>query len=265
MPDDAREDRSARRRRWVEIGVTSLWMLNVGLLVGACVWVLLDGRFGQAVSAATAQLMHLVRGGERALQPELGYRVAGLLALASAGLVTLLAIAAALVVGPARHRGVRSWLALTAVVAGWLGLLTAWPDLAWQGKQWRLARQLAAFEPTADVLRKSWPDNDGQLPEVGAFMAYPQPRPTMLLMLTPPAGRPAENRYSAIERSPAGALRFELTGDESGDWLEWHPAGSEPASFIGGLQGDYQLLRSAALGDGWYATRYRVAELPIEN
>jgi hypothetical protein len=249
----------ARRSRRFEIGVTALWMLNVALLLGAGVWILLDGRFPQGVTDFRAHASSLLRApGAEAPKSDVGDRIAGLYAIALGGAATLLLIAAALVIGPPRHRRVRSWLALTALVAGWLALAVAWPDLAWQGAQWRMARQIAAFEPAATSLRTDWPADDDQRDAVGAFMAYPQPNPTMLLLLAPKEGA-AGRRFSAVERSPAGALRFELMGAESGDWLEWHPTGSVPQSFISGLRGDYQLIRAAPLRDGWYAARYRNA------
>lgn len=247
--------------------ITAMWLLNIALLIGALVWNFCDNHFSQIASS-------LARSGVGITDPDVPAplsllnsrgRTFGFIAIVFGFAGSLGVILTSLLVGPSKHRRVSSWLALTALVACWLALIVGWHDLAWQGKQWRLARQVAAFEPAAEALRTAWPDNDGQRPEVGVFMAYPQPDPKMLLMLTPPAGRSPLEHFSAVERSPEGALRFELTGDESGDWLEWHPPGSQPASFIGGLRGDYQLQRSTALGDGWYASRYRVAELPIEN
>lgn len=255
----ATSDVRASRVRRFEIGVTALWALNVALLIGACVWILLDGRFSQGVSDFRIQLASLLRQpGEELPAAEAGDRVAALYALVASGVASLLVIAGALVIGPAKHRGVRSWLALTALIAGWLALAVAWPDLAWQGTQWRLSRQIAAFEPAAASLRENWPTDDDQREAVGVFMAYPQPNPRMLLLLAP-KDVAARRLFSAVERSPQGALRFELMGAEAGDWLEWHPPGSAPQSFIGGLMGDYQLVRAAPLGNGWYAAHYRNA------
>ena len=68
----------------------------------------------------------------------------------------------------------------------------------------------------------------------------------------------SSNAISAIERSDAGGLRFELADGDAGAWLEWHPAGEAPASFVGGLQGAYELVRASDLADGWFLARYRV-------
>jgi hypothetical protein len=238
-----------------------LWALNVALLVGACTWILLDGRFGRTASLLGGATIFGLKAGE--IDPVIDdvsdWRFLGVRTLSLAVIVTLTNLFFALIFGPAKFRRVRSWLALTALVAGWLALAVGWPDLAWQGKQWRLARQIEAFEPAAASLRQDWPADDGRREAVGAFMAYPQPNPTMLLLLAPPEDDGAKRLFSAVERSPEGALRFELMGGDEGDWLEWHPAGSVPQSFMGGLQGDYQLRRTAPLRDGWHVSRYRSA------
>jgi hypothetical protein len=83
-------------------------------------------------------------------------------------------------------------------------------------------------------------------------MAYPQGKPRMLMMLkseTSPA-------VSAVERADDGTLGFELRGDQSGAWLEWHPAGSTPRAFVSGLESKYDFRRAAPLGRGWYLVRY---------
>ena len=76
------------------------------------------------------------------------------------------------------------------------------------------------------------------------------------MMLQDPTG-PDSAEFSLIERDPSGGLRFALSGAERGDWLEWHPAGHAPQSFIGGLEDRHELLQAAALGDGWHLARYQ--------
>ena len=62
--------------------------------------------------------------------------------------------------------------------------------------------------------------------------------------------------FAAIERSPEGALRFDLAGNDDDAWLEWHPPGSAPASFTGGLDTGYSLQRATQLGGGWFLVTY---------
>jgi hypothetical protein len=171
---------------------------------------------------------------------------------------SLLAIAAALFFGPHQHRRTRSWLAFTALIALWLTLVIGWRDVAWAGQRWRIGRQVAALEPVAAQLRKSWPDNDGQLPLLGPFMAYTPPDPQSLLLLKRTPLPNSKVTFTTIERSPAGGLRFEFADDETGAWLEWHPPSEAPASFTSDLETRYELVRSSPLGDGWYLTRYAV-------
>jgi hypothetical protein len=63
-------------------------------------------------------------------------------------------------------------------------------------------------------------------------------------------------QVSAIERADDGSLGFEIRGEQPGTWLEWHPPGSQPATFVGGLDDDHDLNRVSPLGDGWYQVRY---------
>jgi hypothetical protein len=168
----------------------------------------------------------------------------------------LLGIIAGLFVGTPRHRSIRSWLAVTALLAAWLAVATSWRDIAWAGQRWRTWRQLDAFETIAAPLRKEWPSQDGVTKALGPFNAYPTDTPTVVMLLT---SKPWElgAAFRAIERSPDGALRFDLAGKDGDAWLEWHPAPSAPASFVGGLETQYELERSSSLGDGWFLTRYR--------
>jgi hypothetical protein len=152
---------------------------------------------------------------------------------------------------------VASWLAFTFLVAVWLTLAVSWRELSWQSQVVRVRRQLSGFESVAALLRSDWPDSDGERDEIGPFMAYPRGRPRTLLLLTSPTIAHASASISAIERATTGGLRFQLTGSEPDAWLEWHPWGSVPDSFRGGLMTDYVLERSAPLSRGWFVVRYR--------
>lgn len=182
-------------------------------------------------------------------------------ALSALALIGIVLTALGLYLGPPVHRGVRSWLALTAVIAFWLGLAVSWRSLAAAGQQWRLSQQLDSFESLAGRLQAEWPNSDRHIAGLGAFNAYPIGRPRTLLVIA--AEQLADSSpIAAVERSDAGALRFELAGDETGAWLEWHPPGSQPASFTGGLEDERHLMDAAALTDGWYLTHYGAAPVP---
>ena len=52
-------------------------------------------------------------------------------------------------------------------------------------------------------------------------------------------------------------IRFELVGAEQGDWIEWHPDESVPASFLSGLGEPYEIERYQQLSENWFLVRYR--------
>ena len=132
----------------------------------------------------------------------------------------LIGICVTLMVGAATHRGLRSWFAITLLVAAWLTVCVAWPEIAWQGRRFGAWCQLNEFEAIAASLRDNWPTNDGERAGLGSFMAYPKGRPRTLMLLKSKSSVP----ISAVERNDDGTLSFELRSAEPGTWLEWHPA-----------------------------------------
>jgi hypothetical protein len=244
-----------RRFPWQRL----LWALNVGALAVLAVWILSDADFGRTVHWQLVELGR--RPGESALPlvrawSRYGVPLAALKALFAVGLTTGFAALVLLFVGSARQRGLRSWLAVLTVCCVWLALGVGWSDLAWWGKQRRVAARLPEFERAAELLSGRWPGQDGEVTGLGPFNAYPIGRPTMLLMLSE-EGADSGTRFSAVERADdAGGMRFALAGKERGDWLEWHPAGRGPSSFTGGLGDRHELLRAAPLGKGWHLVRY---------
>jgi hypothetical protein len=168
----------------------------------------------------------------------------------------LIFIAGALFLGPRAHRSLRAWLALTTLIALWLAFFASWREFAWAGQRWRLSRQITQFERIAAPLRQQWPRKDARIAELGYFSAYPQVEAKTLLIIEGDAP-PTRANVAAVEHSDAGALRFQLAGDETGAWLEWHPPGSAPASFKGGLDTKYILDRTSPLRDGWFLSHYQ--------
>lgn len=156
----------------------------------------------------------------------------------------------------ARERSIASLLAIMFVVAVWLSIARSRSSLAWQGKRVRIAVQVPELETLTQTLRHQWPERDGNLPGIGPFMAYPFGRPTTLMLLQSPPVSGATLCISAIERHPDGAILLQLSGSNHDDWAEWHPIGSQPVSFVGGLSDPHQLQSCASIGGGWYLARY---------
>lgn len=243
------------RRDYSLIVGWTLWYLNTALLIGLVLWIFNDPQFPGAARWVAAKV-HWLRGGVVAsvgdvAQP--GWRLIVLWTTIVAATTSLMLLGATLFFGAAAHRSLRSWLSYTLLVAAWLMVLVAWREFAWQGQRWRLRSTVNEFDAIAKSLRETWPAQDGQRAGLGSFMAYPQGTPRMLMMLV----SETDPQIAAIERSADGSLGFEIRGEEPGTWLEWHPAGSAPKTFVGGLEAEYDLGRTAPLGRGWYLVRYR--------
>jgi hypothetical protein len=238
----------------------TLWCVNFALLVGLCVWAFVDARFGPTahfLKADTQRLLgqssHVWTYRSRALEPRLHALFWTLVSGGVSGVILFVTM----FFGPRRHRRMRSWLLFTGLLAGWLTALVSWPEIAWRGQQRRLQAELAGFERLAQSLRDDWPRRDGERPGLGPFNAYPVGKPRMLMMSTWAPHWPGEIPIARVELTFGGALCFQLTGDESGAWLEWHPLGEKPTSFVGGRQDNHRLERSTPLGRGWFLVRYR--------
>lgn len=156
-----------------------------------------------------------------------------------------------------QSRSIRSLLTIALVVAMWCSVAVNIKTLAWQGNRIRVGSKLDQLDAIAAPLREEWPARDGEIPEVGPFMAYPFGRPTVLVLLASPTLSGDLLSIAAVERSDLGAIKLQLSGTDHDDWAEWHPADSHPASFTGGLSDRHELKSFANLGNGWSLVRYR--------
>lgn len=172
--------------------------------------------------------------------------------------ISLAGILIGLFRGARAHRTLRSWFALTAIIAAWLCIIVDWRDLGWFAQQQRLRFQVQSFNTIASSLAANWPQDDGHRSDLGAFMAYPIGQPTMLMVIAPTIGRNVTPIIS-VEKTNDGAMHFELGGNEAGVWLERHPGNQQPRSFTGGLQTDYRMTKSVPLTGGWFLCRYDAA------
>lgn len=215
-----------------------LWGVNVFLLVAIYGWVLSSGR------------SHAVM---RSMPVDAGIVPAVVLGLI---LGSLTGIFLALFKGPPRYRTLKAWLGFTALVSVWCALAVSWQGVHWFGQTVRLRADVDAYKAVAEELRENWPGQDGRTPLLGPFTAYPISNPQTLLLLGIVGVPGADAPLVAVERLEQGALSFQLAGSEAGAWLEWHPPGSIPKSFVGGMQNGFVLLRQTQLRPGWYLVRY---------
>ncbi|QDS87105.1 hypothetical protein EC9_12810 [Rosistilla ulvae] len=235
-----------------------LYVVQLATLVAMLSWAIFDPLFEPLVEA-------LIRGSESPIAAlRLAKEMVG--AWRASLLVLLLVLAGGslgglflgMLKGTAASRSVRSLrslMMLTAVVALWCGLVINHASLAWQGKRLRLVSRIDELETIARPLRSDWPREDGELPRIGPFMAYPFGDPTTMILLAPPTVSGGEICIATIQRCGDGALKLQLGGD-SADWVEWHPESSEPESFVGGLQDSHHLRSHLRLGSGWFLVRY---------
>jgi hypothetical protein len=237
--------------------ISLCWLVNAAILLGIIGWIVVDVRAGNLLQDQWTRLLPHWRKllTDHEIIIGVNRRITWLAALRVGAIVSAVGILAGLIGGAPRQRRIAAWLAATALAAVWLAALTSTSELTWAGQRWRSAQTAPTLEPIAAELRKHWPEGDGATDSLGPFSLYSTKSASVLTPLTSKAAT-GGTLVRTIERSPKGALRFQTLGPLP--WLEWHPAGSEPASFTGGLEAYHELKRSSSLGNGWYATTYRV-------
>ena len=240
--------------------VTAAWLVNVAIVLGIIGWIVVDVSAGDLLQRQWTRLLphwhkeltdhEIIIGVNR--------RITWLAALRVGAIVSAAGILAGLIWGAPRQRRIAAWLAATALAAGWLATLTSTSELTWLGQRRRAASEVPKIESLADDLRRKWPEEDGVSEPLGPYSLYSSGTSSILTPLTNRSREKSGVEIVSVERSPAGALQFEVPDQRYRVWLEWHPEGSEPASFVGGLEAYHELKRSSSLGNGWYATRYVV-------
>ena len=252
-----------RVRRLLAYLVGGAWATNAALLVAAFGWIFLFGQSHNIIGlmqfktgSADPLLGIVVRDPSRM---SIGVTV-GLIGIVVA-ISTAVVMLASLFAGSSRFRTTRMWLVFTAIVCGWLGISVGWPAIYWIGQQQRVKSVLPAASSMVEGLKGEWPTGDSTLPDIGPFLAYPVNAPAVLLPLTDATFPKTGVRFTAVERTGDNVMRFELGGSEAGAWLERRADGSEPLSFVGGLDSEYVMVQAARLSAEWFLVRYRAAGL----
>ncbi|WP_153558004.1 hypothetical protein [Roseimaritima sediminicola] len=235
-----------------------LWTAHLLALTSVAGWALLDLR-SQAIFQSLA-----VGDSSVMTKAQTLYQHAELARFLALGAVVLTAGSSVLLLvadrfrrnSPSASRSLASLLALATVAALWCGLAVNRKSLAWQGQRLQLLLDVEELETIARPLREDWPVQDGQLPRLGPFMAYPFGQPKTLVLLQTPSLLGERLRVAAVERSDQGAIKLQLTGTAHDDWAEWHPPGSQPRSFVGGLGDRHRLVAATEIGRGWHLVRY---------
>lgn len=239
----------------------SVWSVQGAALVMSVCWVTLDPLFPQLVKAAGQSASAPSEFDYHQMFSELGITrpllLIGLLAVVFVSMIRTLDIMLRRSANDTSLRSVKAWLLLTTIVAFWCSLWINADAIAWQGKRIRITTQIDALERIASPLRRSFPTEDGELPNLGPFMAYPFGRPSTLILLQSPTLNRRSIVIGAVQRTASGAILLQLHGADGGGWVEWHPPASYPDSFVGGLGDCYQLESSFTIGRGWHLVRYK--------
>jgi hypothetical protein len=256
-------DHAAPRRR--DRLIRLCWLINIGLLVVLVVWMWNDRRFTDqyprqlVLSGSIKTLPGQPPPKTREFWPA-GVRLRWIAArvLASAAVVSFLAIIGGLFVGDAHHRRLRSWFMLLTLAAAWLAVATSYDDISWTSSTWSLSKLVSDLDQRyAEPLRREWPSQDDFSPQFGSYTAHPTAHPTILELTNTPYEFGLQGwGFHCVTRASTGALRFSLTGQFSGLCLEWHPTGSTPQSYVDGWNSPHALSRVRRLKAHWYATKY---------
>lgn len=241
-----------------------LWSLQFAALLVLAAWAAVDPLFLAMVDAARGWFT----------SPDFDYRswtrplgiirpivLVCILSIAFASMICILGGMLLQSKNASTLRSVNAWLTLTATFALWCGLVVNVDAIAWYGKRFRIASQVDSLERIAGQLREAFPTEDGELPHLGPFMAYPFGRPsTLILLQSPPVNNQSQRNQSlyisAVQRVASGAILLQLSGSDGGDWAEWHPPSSRPQSFVGGLGDRHTFDSSYSIGRGWHLVRY---------
>jgi hypothetical protein len=243
--------------------VRTCWIVNGLLLVATLIWILRDGQFGQGLAAFQTHIGAFGSGKSPlvVVPPLMWSRVDALWVILIGGSVSMALIIAGLAIGSGIHRGTRAWLTLMLLVAGWLTLITAWPEISWRGQVWRVRGSVSQFAELTEKLTTAWPESDGQITELGGFMAYPIGKPRTLMLLTTPKVPGSQINISTVERGDDDAFHYQLAGNDEGAWVVFDKQHESPQPFFSGLEGEYLPQKFATLAPGWFIVQYHYAPI----
>ena len=141
-------------------------------------------------------------------------------------------------------------------------MLTQWDRIHYFGRTIFASTASSSVADFADRINQNWNalvknvDNECQV-ELSSFNAYPIYNPTMMMFLGDQSIPNSALLFRAIEREESRAIRFELSGENLGYWIERRYDRSEPTDFVGGLAEGYRVGRYRKIADQLYLVDYR--------
>jgi hypothetical protein len=189
----------------------------------------------------------------------LGPRIILFLSLCAMGIVATAWSAIACV----RSSSVRRLVAVVAVCCAWVALIACDTSI----QRWSVRRHatglLSKVETAAVALQSHWPAPTNHsstkiaavVPDLEVVVSDGLPN---TLVVTGRKSYPIREDFGMlIDRSDDGAIRFALSG--AAGWnLEWHPAGSEPKTYLDGFGNESAPIAEwTRLKEHWYLVRYK--------
>ncbi len=170
-------------------------------------------------------------------------------------------IVTGLLIGGNRYRGVRAWLGLMLSVVLWLVLWTNWGKIVEAGRFAQVSGETKSLLVFSQKTYDDWesftapdaPPRESWVP----FNAYPLRKPSMLFFLGEQVIPETNLTVRSIERTAGEAIRFELSGSQLGNWVEWRVDDSPPKDFTGGLEAPMEMVRWRKLADRLYLVQYQ--------
>lgn len=172
--------------------------------------------------------------------------------------LTLVLALAATIFGRGRERYFLSTFGLVLAV-GWVLIGTTWGSIRLSGRSAELVQYAESVGEFAKRLDASWPDQGGEIPDFGAFLAYPYGEPRTLLMLGDARIPNTSLRVAAVERTPGQAIRFQLVGDAADIWFERRATNTIPTKFRGGLQQNHTPTNYIEIAANTFIVKYSIA------
>lgn len=246
--------------RWIVYG--SNWLarfaigINLALWFGTCIWLLRDGYVSRIPWSEPAD-------GIEPLPDSLAsWRLWTLGLLVAGCFLSWLAILWGMLFASASYRNLRRMFGLTLSVGLWLIVGTEWRSMVEFGRVARLKREHQAVELFSSSLNSQWDEVvDSSRPHAMSdlipFNAYPIRKPTMLLFLGEQPIPGTNLTVRSIERTPEQAIRFELSGEHLGHWLEVRWNHTPPNAFETGIEEQLSPANWTAITPNLYRVQYR--------
>lgn len=250
------------------LAITAAWWTNITALVTLVIWLSIDGFMSRfeidLIPGFTGQILSngiLTEPEGLTESYSIPRRIFGTTVLSFGGL-SALTVAIGLLLGPAQYRTLRTFLVALLLVTLWVLTLSNWKNIVELGKAIRVSQEVAPLESFAQSTLKQWetltdektsPDYSKWTP----FNAYPVNKPTMLFFLGEQPIPYADLKIRSIEYSRGQAIRFELAGEQIGNWLELRIDDEPPQDFSGGLDTPFEAMKWRRLRNKLYLVRYR--------